>query len=137
MGITLNPEFNKKFPECNLFRDFSDGKDLVHWMDRFDDICASEGVKHFSDFCYPPDEDELLELTADLNEGETIEEPWFGCAHGVRTVNTIIRAFESDKKWSKGIRAYEVRNLLNVLRKLEEVLMIGKKKRAKFYLLCY
>ena len=135
MGVTLGPVFNKKFPEDKIFGQYTDGKDLVHAMSRFDEICAAKGVTPFSKLA-GPDEDEMEAMAADLEEGEMFEETWFTCSDGIRTVRAIISALESEKKWSKGLRPYEVRNLLTCRRKLEEALDIGKTKKAKFYFLC-
>jgi len=135
MGVTLGPVFNKKFPEDRLFSIYTDGKDLFYGMSRFDEICAAKRVTLFSTLC-GPNEDEIEAMVAELEEGETIEETWLSCADGVRTVGTIIRALESEKQWSKGFRPRELRSFVDQLRKLEELLNVGKKKRAKFYFLC-
>ena len=136
MGLTLGPVFDKKFPEDDLFSKFSaDGKFLLDGMSRFDEICTVKDVTLFSTLC-GPDEDEMEAMAAELEEGETLEETWFTCADGLRTLSTIILALESEKEWAKGFRPREIRDFIVGLRKLEEVLSIGKKKKAKFYFLC-
>jgi hypothetical protein len=135
VGVTLAPCFNKKFAGDDLFYKYSDGKDLLYGMSRFDEICAAKGATLFSTLC-GPDEDEMEAMAAELKEGETLKETWFTCADGLRTVTTIIKALESEKQWLKRFRAREVRYFLDGLRKLEEALIIGKKKKAKFFFLC-
>lgn len=136
MGVTLGPVFDKKFPDDDLFGNYSDGKDLVYGMTRFDEICAAKSVTLFSTLC-GPDEDEIEEMAAELEEGETLEDTWFTCTDGLKTVTTIIGALETEKQWTKGFRPREVRDFVEQLRRLEEALTLGKKKKAKFYfLLC-
>jgi hypothetical protein len=136
MGVCLGLAFDKKFPNDDAWSKYTDGKFLLHGMDRFDEICNAKKVTLFSALA-GPDEDEMEALAAELAEGETLEITWFTCADGIRTVKTLIDAMKSDKQWSKGFRKNEVRDFIEGLQKLEECLEVGKKKRARFYLLYY
>ena len=135
MGVTLGPVFDKKFPGDSLFSEYTDGKDLMFGMGRFDEICSAKGVTLFSTLA-GPDEAEIEALIAELKEGETLKDSWFSCVDGISTVSTLINALRTEKQWSKGFRPADVRSFISGLEKLEECLQLGKKKRAKFYLLC-
>lgn len=130
MSAALSPVFSKKFPGADSFSKSSDGKAIVISMPRLDEICAAKGLTPLSTFA--PDIDAIAE---ELPEGEVFDGILFSSTDGLRSVSGVIKALQSEKEWSKGIRKNDVGDLLRDLKELERLLKTAKQKRSKFYLL--
>ncbi len=132
MGVCLGLMFDKELPEEDSFSKFTDGKILVHAIDRLDDLCRENDVTPFTTFA--PDYDSMAE---GLSEGEILEDIWFDITDGLRTISTLVKVTAAEKKWSKGLTKTEVRVVIDCLKELERLLKIAKRKRARFSFLWY
>src|SRR4051794_8350468 len=115
MGLTLGPVFDKKLAGADSFSKFTDGKELVHALDLLDQICNEKGVTPFGTFA--PDFEALAD---ELEPGEKLDDLWFSCADGLRTVSALIEALQSEKQWPKGLRKNAIKGLIECLRELEK-----------------
>ena len=120
MGVPLALQFKKDIPKAEFS---SDGKRLTLFMDLLDKISKENDLTPFSRF-----------VEDDFGEGES----WFESADGLQTVSGIIKAFQSEKQWSKEPRKLKCfASLMAELKELEHCLEIGKKKKIPFKFFFY
>jgi hypothetical protein len=132
MGVCISANFDKEIPDAD-FAEKSDGKAITLFIDLLDTVSREKGVSPFTSFAL--DEEGAIDQ---LEGDEELQEPWFECADGLRTVSVLVKALESETKWSKEPkRLRQFGNLVNELKELERCLEIGKKKKARFYLMYY
>ena len=133
MGVALGLLFDKELPEAHEFSKFTDGKDLAASIPVLDDICREQGLPPFSTFA--PDFEELEEeMPLEEVYGDHL---YHSCAKALRILRELMTALETEQRWSKELGKARTKSLIACLGELERLLNIGKKKRARFYLLYY
>ena len=122
MGVPLALQFKKDIPKAD-FSKLYDGKRLTLFMDLLDEISKEHDLTPFSSFV----EDDYAKV-----------ESWFESEDGLQTVSAIIKAFQSEKQWSKEPRKLKCfPSLMAELKELERCLEIGKKKKMPFKFFLY
>jgi len=133
MGVALGLVFDKQLPETKEFSEFTDGKDLASCIPVLDDICQERELVPFSTFA--PD---FAELEEELPLEEVYgDNTYQSCAKAIRVINKILTVLETERKWAKELGKSRLKTVIATLKELDRLLTIGKKKKAKFYLLYY
>lgn len=128
MTVGYCPAFDPKIPSS--FE--GDGAALFHHAADLDAIAEEHGLPLLSSFADdrepPPDFDGYPE---DLAEALGPWSAWFSPTDGIRCVSGLLAALD-DARTRARIAALE--NVVDDLRALEDVLLVAKKKKARFRL---
>lgn len=128
MTVGFVPAFEPKIPA--LFE--GDGAALFHHAALLDEIAEGRGLPPLTSFAddreAPPDFDGHPEELAEAVGPWTA---WFSPTDGLRTARGLLEALDEP---ALGARVPYLDNVLTDLRALEEVLMVAKKRRARFRL---
>jgi hypothetical protein len=133
MGVALGLVFDKQLPEALEFSEFTDGKALAASIPILDDICQERELVPFSTFA--PDFEELEEQMS--LEELCAKDLYHSCATAGRIIRELLTVLKTKRRWAKELGKARTRCVIACLEELERLLNIGKKKRAKFYLLYY
>ena len=128
MTVGFVPAFEPKIPAP--FE--GDGAALFHHAALLDEIAEARGLPPLTSFAddreAPPDFDGHPEELAEAVGPWTA---WFSATDGLRAVEGLLEALEDP---SLGARVAYLDNVVADLRALEEVLLVAKKRRARFRL---